>query len=71
MRYKCITEAQAEVPRAGGVPPAFFISGDAMRELSIFVDEAGQQDTSDGYYLLTLVAHDQSVPIHPTVLMRG
>ncbi len=42
-----------------------------MRELSIFVDEAGQQDTSDAYYLLTLVAHDQSVPIHPTVLMRG
>lgn len=34
-----------------------------MRELSIFVDEAGQQDMSDGYYLLTLVVHDQSVPI--------
>ena len=30
-----------------------------MRELSIFVDEAGQQDTSDAYYLLTLVAHDR------------
>lgn len=42
-----------------------------MRELSIFVDEAGQQDMSDGYYFLTLVAHDQSVPIHPTFLLRG
>ena len=37
--------------------------GNAMRELSIFVDEAGQQDMSDGYYLLTLVLHDQSAPI--------
>lgn len=34
-----------------------------MRELSIFADEAGQQDMSDGYYLLTLVVHDQSEPI--------
>lgn len=34
-----------------------------MRELSIFADEAGQQDMSDGYYLLTLVVHDQSVAI--------
>ena len=34
-----------------------------MRELSIFADEAGQQDMSDGYYLLTLVVHDQSDPI--------
>lgn len=31
-----------------------------MRELSIFADEAGQQDMSDGFYLLTLVVHDQS-----------
>ena len=31
-----------------------------MRGLSIFEDEAGQQDMSDGYYLLTLVVHDQS-----------
>lgn len=37
--------------------------GNAMRELSIFVDEAGQRDMSDGYYLLTLVLHDQSAPI--------
>jgi len=34
-----------------------------MRELSIFADEAGQQDMSDGYYLLTLVVHDQSEAI--------
>lgn len=34
-----------------------------MRELSTFVDEAGQQDMSDGYYLLSLVVHDQSVTI--------
>ena len=31
-----------------------------MRELSIFADEAGLQDMSEGYYLLTLVMHDQS-----------
>ncbi len=34
-----------------------------MQELSIFVDEAGQQDMSSGYYLLTVVVHDQSEPI--------
>lgn len=34
-----------------------------MRELSIFCDEAGQQDMSDGYYLLTLVMHDQAEKI--------
>lgn len=38
-----------------------------MRELSIFADEAGQQDMSDGYYLLTLVVHDQSAPIGPHI----
>ena len=34
-----------------------------MRGLSIFCDEAGQQDMSDGYYLLTLVMHDQAEKI--------
>ena len=27
--------------------------------LSVFCDEAGQQDMSAGYYLVTLILHDQ------------
>ncbi len=50
MLYHMIAEAKVEVPRAGGVPPAF-LSEDTMRELSIFADEAGLQDMSEGYYL--------------------
>ena len=34
-----------------------------MQVLSVFCDEAGQQDMSSGYYLLTLVLHDQANPI--------
>lgn len=34
-----------------------------MASLSVFCDEAGQQDMSAGYYLLTLVLHDQSTPL--------
>ena len=52
--------------------------GNAMRELSIFVDEAGQQDMSDGYYLLTLVAHGRLLraafspwPAAPVAANRG
>ena len=38
-----------------------------MALLSVFCDEAGQQDMSAGYYLLTLVLHDQSTPLGPYV----
>lgn len=38
-----------------------------MRELSVFCDEAGEQDMSDGYYLLTLIEHDQSLPIELSI----
>lgn len=31
--------------------------------LSVFCDEAGQQDMSAGYYLITLVLHDQGEPL--------
>ena len=36
-----------------------------MASLSVFCDEAGQQDMSAGYYLLTLVLHDQSTSLGP------
>ena len=35
--------------------------------LSVFFDEAGQQDMSEGYYLLTLVLHDQSTSLIPYI----
>ncbi|MDO4796807.1 MAG: ABC transporter [Coriobacteriales bacterium] len=38
-----------------------------MKVLSIFCDESGQQDMSEGYYLMTIVVHDQSVPIDTLV----
>ena len=38
-----------------------------MASLSVFCDEAGQQDMSAGYYLLTLVLHDQSTSLGPFV----
>lgn len=38
-----------------------------MASLSVFCDEAGQQDMSAGYYLLTLVLHDQSTPLGPFI----
>ena len=34
-----------------------------MKVLSIFGDESGQQDMSAGYYLMTIVMHDQSISI--------
>ena len=34
-----------------------------MRALSIFCDEADQQDMSAGYYLITIVSHDQNAPV--------
>lgn len=34
-----------------------------MRELSVFVDESGNGRRDSKYYLLTLVFHDQDVPI--------
>lgn len=36
-----------------------------MAYLSVFCDEAGQQDMSEGYYILTLVLHDQANPLTP------
>lgn len=33
--------------------------------LSVFCDEAGQQDMSAGYYLITLVLHDQADTLDP------
>lgn len=44
----------------GTLSPAFFLSGKAMREPSIFVDESGSNGLSDRYYLLTVVMRDQS-----------
>ncbi len=34
-----------------------------MKALSIFYDEAGQQDMSAGYHLITMVSHGQNAPI--------
>ena len=34
-----------------------------LKALSIFCDEAGQQDMSAGYYLITMVSHGQNAPI--------
>lgn len=38
-----------------------------MPQVSIFCDEAGEQDMSDGYYLITLIVHDQSLAIMEAV----
>ena len=38
-----------------------------MKVLSIFSDEAGQQDMSESYYLLTVVTHEQNIPIDDIV----
>ena len=38
-----------------------------MHRASVFCDEAGEQDMSDGYYLLTLVLHDQGNRIDAAV----
>ena len=42
-----------------------------MRELSIFVDEAGQQDMSEGHYLLMLVVHSQSVYVKSNAVPKA
>jgi hypothetical protein len=34
-----------------------------MRELSTFVDESGDSAYKSKYYLLTLVFHDQGIPL--------
>lgn len=39
-----------------------------MRQVSIFCDEADEQDMSDGYYYITLVVHDQTDSIDQHVL---
>ena len=41
--------------------------GVGLVELSVFCDEAGNQNMEDGYYLLTLVIHEQDDPIGPAV----
>lgn len=66
MWYKSSAEADAEAPSAG-VDPRLFFYGRIMCQASIFCDEAGEQDMSDGYYLLTLVMHDQSNRIDDAV----
>lgn len=38
-----------------------------MKLISCFVDETGQQDMRAGYYMLTLVFHDQSESIAPMI----
>lgn len=40
-----------------------------MRQVSIFCDEAGEQDMSEGYYFVTLVIHDQAMPINQHVAL--
>lgn len=44
----------------GTFSPAFFLSGRAMREPSIFVEESGSDGLFDRCCLLTVVMHDQS-----------
>ena len=52
MRYKLTAEAQAEVPRDRGDPPARSLRGGfALTSLFVFCDETGQQDMSAGYDL--------------------
>jgi len=47
--------------------PAFFLSRRAIRELSIFVDESGNDGLSDRHNLLTVVMHDQSENIADSI----
>ncbi len=49
--------------RAGGGPRLFSSGRCRVKALSIFCDEAGQQDMSAGYYLITMVSHNQNAPI--------
>lgn len=43
----------------------YWVGGTTLRLLSCFADEAGQQDMRAGYYMLTLVFHDQTDNIAP------
>lgn len=45
----------------------FMEGGSPLKLLSCFADEAGQQDMGAGYYLLTLVLHDQADDIAPCI----
>lgn len=58
------TAGAPKVPRfqaPGAIPWHFRFGGCAsLPALSVFCDEAGQQDMSAGYYLLTLIVHDQT-----------
>jgi len=45
-----------------------FVRGEMqLKLLSCFADEAGQQDMGAGYYMLTLVLHDQADDIGPLI----
>lgn len=50
-----------------GIPPAFFVRGGTVRELSVFVDESGDLGGESKYYLLALVFHDQSADFSATI----
>jgi hypothetical protein len=59
------------LPSAGGFPPAFFVFGGFMRELSLFCDESGTEQGSSRYYVLSLVLHNQQTPLaEPFALYR-
>ena len=45
--------------------------GQPLRLLSCFADEAGQQDMGAGYYMLTLVMHDQDDGLAPFIDAYG
>lgn len=49
---------------AGGCPPAFlYVKEGRVGDLSIFVDESGDQEGRSKYYVLTLLFHDQAVDL--------
>ena len=50
----------------GDVLPLFIYEGEAfLNDLSIFVDESGDQGGHSKYYVLTLVFHNQNNDINP------
>gem|GEM_PF-62220 len=58
------------LPLAGMLPAIFLWGGDGVRELSVFIDESGDfgpYSPRSPYYIVTLVFHDQSVDISPSL----
>ena len=51
----------------GTFSPAFFVLGDELRELSLFIDESGSDNLRDRYYLLTLVLHEQDKDVSESI----